>query len=163
MYALVQDGIVRRLIAVGTEFMIGDTFYHSWWWSMADEATRNAAGLFPCIPFSNPTPDTKRAVSTGWSFNESMGVAVETADLFDIPQAELDKAEKQRVLAQIVQLEQSITDRMWREDAIGSTDVMTVPNRPDGSVDPRNGKTATQYIAWVNTECRTLAALVAGM
>lgn len=47
----------------------------------------------------------------------------------------------------IKKLESSITDRMWREDAMGSSVIMDF-----GSSDPRTGKTATEYIAWVDSE-----------
>jgi hypothetical protein len=56
-------------------------------------------------------------------------------------------------LEQIAALEASITDRMWREDAVGSTAVMTFS--PD---DPRTGKTATQYIAYVNSAIANVRA-----
>jgi hypothetical protein len=58
-------------------------------------------------------------------------------------------------MAEIATLEASITDRMWREDAVGSAAVMTFS--PD---DPRTGKTATQYIAYVNS---TIANIRAGL
>lgn len=54
-------------------------------------------------------------------------------------------------MAAIATLEASITDRMWREDAVGSTAVMTFS--PD---DPRTGKTAGQYITWVDNRIRSI-------
>lgn len=57
------------------------------------------------------------------------------------------------VLSQIDVLESSITDRMWREDAISSTAVMDF-----GPDDHRTGKTATQYIAFVDEAVAVLRA-----
>lgn len=58
------------------------------------------------------------------------------------------------VRAQIFQLEESITNRMWREDATGQyTAVMDF-----GPGDNRTGKTATQYIAFVNDAIAVLRA-----
>lgn len=56
-------------------------------------------------------------------------------------------------LTEIDRLERSITDRMWREDAVGSTSVMAF-----GADDPRTGKTATQYIGWVNSAIANIRA-----
>lgn len=59
--------------------------------------------------------------------------------------------------AQITTLEASITPRMWREDAIGFTAPMAF-----GPDDPRTGKTASQYIAWVDAQIRQLRAQLSG-
>ena len=71
---------------------------------------------------------------------------------------------KANALAEIDRLERSITDRMWREDAIGSTALMTINKQDDAgnwvtdADDPRTGKTATQYIAYVNSAIANIRA-----
>lgn len=57
------------------------------------------------------------------------------------------------ILAQIDALENSITNRMWRESAVGSVATMNF-----GSDDPRTGKTASQYIVWVDGKISELRA-----
>ncbi|CUW38795.1 conserved exported protein of unknown function [Magnetospirillum sp. XM-1] len=63
---------------------------------------------------------------------------------------------KANALAEIDRLEKSITDRMWREDAVGSTALMEIKKQDENgdwvvdNDDPRTGKTATQYISYVN-------------
>jgi len=69
------------------------------------------------------------------------------------PAAFLAAEQNAPILAQISALETSITNRMWREDATGSTAVMSC-----GGGDPRTGKTSTQYIAWVDSQCAVLRA-----
>jgi len=71
------------------------------------------------------------------------------------PPAPCDPAAEARnaALAEIVRLEHSITDRMWREDAVGSATVMEF-----GVDDPRTGKTATQYIGYVNSAIANIRA-----
>ena len=51
--------------------------------------------------------------------------------------------------AQITALEETITTRMWREASLGAGAIMRVIPETD----PRNGKTASQYIAWVDAQC----------
>jgi hypothetical protein len=77
--------------------------------------------------------------------------------------AALKKANRNAItLSEIDRLERSITERMWREDAVGSLDLMVIKTRGeegnlvDDVADPRHGKTATQYISYVND---TIAAL----
>jgi hypothetical protein len=79
--------------------------------------------------------------------------------------AALKKANRNAIaLAEIDRLERSITDRMWREDAVGSTALMTINKKDeDGNWvtdadDPRTGKTATQYIGYVNSAIAALRA-----
>jgi hypothetical protein len=73
---------------------------------------------------------------------------------------------RETTLGEIDRLERSISDRMWREDAVGSTALIVVKKRDeDGNLvddtdNPRHGKTATQYIAYVND---AIAALSAGL
>jgi hypothetical protein len=61
------------------------------------------------------------------------------------------------ILGKIDTLENSITNRMWREDAVAYPTPMS--GFPEG--DPRNGLTSTQYIAWVNTQIATLRGSLA--
>ncbi|CUW40259.1 protein of unknown function [Magnetospirillum sp. XM-1] len=67
-------------------------------------------------------------------------------------------------LAEIDRLERSITDRMWREDAVGSTALMEIKKQDENgdwvvdTDDPRTGKTATQYIAYVNSAIANIRA-----
>jgi hypothetical protein len=67
-------------------------------------------------------------------------------------------------LAEIDRLEKSITDRMWREDAVGSTALMEIKKQDENdnwvvdADDPRTGKTATQYIAYVNSTITNIRA-----
>lgn len=67
-------------------------------------------------------------------------------------------------LAEIDRLEKSITDRMWREDAVGSTALMEIKKQDENGNwvvdlgDPRTGKTATQYIAYVNSAIANIRA-----
>ena len=79
--------------------------------------------------------------------------------------AALKKANRNAIaLAEIDRLERSITDRMWREDAVGSIALMEIKNQDETGAlvvdteDPRTGKTATQYIAYVNGVIATLRA-----
>ena len=64
---------------------------------------------------------------------------------------------KANAMAEIVRLEESITDRMWIEDATGSTAMIQIKKQDENgdwvvdTDDPRTGKTATQYIAYVNS------------
>ena len=55
------------------------------------------------------------------------------------------------IYAKIAMLEDSITNRMWREDAVASAAIMDF-----GPGDARSGKTATQYIAFVNDSIAAL-------
>jgi hypothetical protein len=76
----------------------------------------------------------------------------------DLPDAEKKNRKSQMIRSRLAPLENSITDRMWREDAVGSTTVMS--NTGDTNKD---GKTATQYIAWVNAEIERLRAQLAAV
>jgi hypothetical protein len=76
-----------------------------------------------------------------------------TYQVVDLPEAEKKNRKNQMIRSRIQPLENSITDRMWREDAIGSTAVMANTGNTD-----MDGKTATQYIAWVNDQIRALVA-----
>jgi hypothetical protein len=70
------------------------------------------------------------------------------------------QAPRLAALSEIDRLEKSITDRMWREDAIGS-DLLMAIKKQDGTVDlddPRTGKTATQYIGYVNSAIANIRA-----
>ena len=79
--------------------------------------------------------------------------------------AALKKANRNAIaLAEIDRLEKTITDRMWREDAIGSDLLMEIKKRDENgdwvvdADDPRTGKTATQYIGYVNDAIASLRA-----
>lgn len=67
-------------------------------------------------------------------------------------------------LTEIDRLEKSITDRMWREDAIGSDLLMEIKKQDENgdwvvdADDPRTGKTATQYIGYVNSAIANIRA-----
>lgn len=71
---------------------------------------------------------------------------------------ETDGEARARIRKQVAVLEASITDRMWREDALGSTTVIVIRDADgkEDTADPRNGKTPTEYIAWVDGEIRRL-------
>jgi hypothetical protein len=90
---------------------------------------------------------------------ETAEVVVEDVDEAELAELAIKRAAwesdrpRRDALAEISHLEASITDRMWREDATGSTALMGF-----GSNDPRTGKTATQYIAWVDAQCASLRA-----
>jgi hypothetical protein len=79
--------------------------------------------------------------------------------------AALKKANRNAVtLSEIDRLERSITERMWREDATGSTALMEIKKQGENGdwvadiEDPRTGKTATQYIGYVNSAIAALRA-----
>lgn len=72
------------------------------------------------------------------------------------------------VVTEIRRLESSITERMWREDAVGSTLVRDIRvldefgNYVEDTTNPLHGKTSSQYIAWVDAEIKKLAATLGG-
>lgn len=97
-----------------------------------------------------PRPTDPAIVVEGWHVGDGY---VQVWDTRPETAEERNARERSAKLSQIAHLEQSITDRMWREDAVGSTSVMAF-----GDDDPRTGKTATQYIGWVNSAIANIRA-----
>ena len=116
-------------------------------WNWDKDTLPFLARITETAPPTGPT-----IIVTGWYVDDDNTQVWETRPETD---EERSNRERQVKLAEIDRLEASITDRMWREDAVGSTAVMTFA--PD---DPRTGKTATQYIAYVNS---TIANIRAGL
>ncbi|TAN65277.1 MAG: hypothetical protein EPN20_07690 [Magnetospirillum sp.] len=67
---------------------------------------------------------------------------------------------RREIIEKMTALERTITDRIWREHARGSAVVMRFPpiTAEDGfpAPDPRDGKTASEYIAWVDDRIAAL-------
>jgi hypothetical protein len=149
------------LISASSGFVLADIQYPSGWLRQATDAERTALGFIP-VQMGN-RPDDKLFFVGGTVVTVVDGVCHVEYEATPRDPADIAKA---NALAEIDRLERSITDRMWREDAVGSTALMYVSGvDEDGNGfvntdDPRHGKTATQYIAWVND---AIAALRGGL
>jgi len=149
------------LISASSGFVLADIQYPAGWLRQATDAERTALGFIP-VQMGN-RPDDKLFFVGGTTIEVADGVCHVEYEFTARDPADIAKA---NALAEIDRLEKSITDRMWREDAVGSTALMNVSTvGEDGNIivdtaDPRTGKTATQYIAWVND---AIAALRAGL
>lgn len=149
------------LISASSGFVLADIQYPSGWLRQATDAERTALGFIPVQ--MGVRPDDKLFFVGGTTVTVEDGICHVEYEATPRDPADIAKA---AALAEIDRLERSITDRMWREDAVGSTALMVVKKRDengdlvDDTDDPRTGKTATQYIAWVND---AIAALRTGL
>lgn len=153
------DGTQTDYVDSSEGFTLNEVQYPRWYLdnSPLDGATRCT---FEACPFDGTEyiiSEHRKGAVIGWTGTPRDPVEV----------AALKRENAKAVaLAEIDRLEKSITDRMWREDAVGSTALMVVKKRDengdlvDDTDDPRTGKTATQYIAWVND---AIAALRTGL
>ena len=136
------------LVGASQPFTLGDVQYPADWLRLATPDERTALGFIPVQ--TEARPDDKLF------FVSEQTVRVE-GDVAIVRWAATprDPADINRAIAaeQITALERSITDRMWREDAIGSLVVMDF-----GPDDHRTGKTATDYIAFVDAAVAVLRA-----
>lgn len=139
------------LVSASSGFVLADIQYPGGWLRQASDDERTALGFIPTRWEDRPddrlffVSDTTAAIEDG----------VYVVRWNSTPRDPKDIA-KANALAEIDRLEKSITDRMWREDAIGSDLLMEI-KKQDGNGDwvvdlddPRTGKTATQYISYVN-------------
>ena len=149
MFALVKEG---QVIKTTTE----DNF--SWngtdWKDIRTVAPemRKAHGIFDFVPCQSITPAFgfhHGGVSIAVDQQAGIVTEVQNPDIA-MDAAALAEATKVKLDADILTLENSITDRMWREDALSSTAKFPIahPTWPD--------MTATQAIAQVNTAINNL-------
>jgi hypothetical protein len=153
------DGTPTDYVDSSEGFTLNGIQYPRWYLDRAalDGATRCT---FEACPFDGTEyiiTEHRNGAVIGW-----VGTPRDPDEVAALKKANADAL----ILAEIDRLERSITDRMWREDAVGSTALMNVSTvDEDGNIvvdttDPRTGKTATQYIAYVND---AIAALRAGL
>ena len=153
------DGTQTDYVDSSEGFILSGTQYPRWYLDRAalDGATRCT---FEACPFDGTEyiiSEHRNGAAIGW-----VGTPRDPDEVAALKKANADAL----ILVEIDCLERSITDRMWREDAVGSTELMAVKKRDengdlvDDTDDPRHGKTATQYIAWVND---AIAALRPGL
>ena len=128
------------LVSASSSFVLGDSQYPVDWLRLATADERVARGFIPVQ--AEARPDDKLFFVSEQTVRVEgdvaiVGWAATPRDPVDINRAVAAE--------QITALERSITDRMWREDAKGCADVMDF-----GPDDHRTGKTATDYIAFVD-------------
>lgn len=143
------DGTPADYIDSSEGFFLNGKQYPRWYLDRAelDGATRCT---FEACPFDGAEyiiSEHRNGPVIGW-----VGTPRDPDDV-----AALKKANRNaNAMAEIDRLERSITDRMWREDAVGSTALMEIKKQDENgdwvtdADDPRTGKTATQYIGYVN-------------
>lgn len=153
------DGTPTDYVDSSEGFILSGTQYPCWYLDRAPLDGATLCTFAPC-PFDGTEyiiSEHRNGAVIGWA-----GTHRDPDEVAALKKANADAL----ILTEIDRLERSITDRMWREDAVGSTALMNVSTvDEDGNIivdtnDPRTGKTATQYIAWVND---TIAALRAGL
>jgi hypothetical protein len=143
------DGAQTDYVDSSEGFILSGTQYPRWY---LDRAALDGATLctFEACPFDGTEyiiSEHRNGAVIGW-----VGTPRDPDEVAALKKVNADAL----ILAEIDRLERSITDRMWREDAVGSTALMNVSTvDEDGNIiidttDPRTGKTATQYIAYVN-------------
>jgi hypothetical protein len=153
------DGTPTDYVDSSEGFILNEVQYPRWY---LDRAALDGATLctYEACPFDGPEytiSEHRNGAVIGW-----VGTPRDPDEVAALKKVNADAL----ILAEIDRLERSITDRMWREDAVGSTALMNVSTvDEDGNIivdtdDPRTGKTATQYIAYVND---AIAALRAGL
>ena len=149
------------LISASSGFVLDGEKFGEGWLRQDTTGRREALGFIPVQ--AGPRPDDRLYFVGGTTVTVADGIC--HVEYEATPRDPRDIA-KTNALAEIDRLEKSITDRMWREDAVGSTALMVVKKRDendnlvDDTDDPRHGKTATQYVAYVND---AIAALRAGL
>lgn len=136
------------LVAASSPFTLGDVQYPADWLRLASSKERDHLGFIPTRWEDRPDEKLVFVADTYGSVED--GVYVVRWNFVPRDPADIAKAQAREDIAR---LEASITDRMWREDAVGSTAVMDF-----GQDDARTGKTATQYIAYVNDAIAVLRA-----
>ena len=145
------------LVSASSGFVLADIQYAPGWLRQAPDAERTALGFIPAR--WDARPDDKMFFVADTTGTVEDGVYVVRWN--STPRDPADIA-KTNAMTEIDRLERSITDRMWREDAVGSTALMEINKQDeDGNWvtdadDPRTGKTATQYIGYVNDAIATL-------
>ena len=150
------DGTPCEYLYDNDGFVLGDTQYPGDW----DKDTID--GAKPCVVEPCPFDPVDYVISEhrngpviGW-----VGTPRDPAEAASIRARRVREA----ALGEIDRLERSITDRMWREDAVGSTALMEITKQDDTGAwvtdadDPRTGKTATQYIGYVNSAIANIRA-----
>ena len=143
------------LVSASSGFVLADIQYPGGWLRQASDAERTALGFIPTRWDARPDDKLFFVADTTGAIED--GVYVVRWNSTPRDPADIAKA---NALAEIDRLEKSVTDRMWREDAVGSTALMEI-KKQDGVVDlddPRTGKTATQYIGYVNSAIANIRA-----
>ena len=151
------DGTPTDYVDSSEGFILSGTQYPRWYLDRAalDGATRCTFEVCPFDGTEYIITEHRNGAVIGW-----VGTPRDPDEVAELKKANADAL----ILAEIDSLERSITDRMWREDAVGSIALMVVKKRDendnlvDDTADPRHGKTATQYIAYVNDAIAALRA-----
>ncbi|BAE51529.1 hypothetical protein amb2725 [Paramagnetospirillum magneticum AMB-1] len=147
------------LVSASSGFVLADIQYPGGWLRQASDDARTALGFIPTRWEARPDDRLFFVSDTYGTIEDGVYVVRWNAT----PRDPKDIA-KSVALAEIDRLEKSITDRMWREDAVGSTALMEIKRQDENGDwvvdldDPRTGKTATQYIAYVNSAIANIRA-----